>query len=196
MFLGPEKSTLYKNRLRTIVVISIFISISFTLATIPSETLIEFVGSENAYILMFVLGMIGGFSTFVGIPYHFILMSFAAGGISPVFLGIVTATGVMIGDSTMYMIGKSIKGSLSPKILNAVNKLGEYLEIHPRLITPALVLYGTFSPFSNDFIVASLSIIGRSYLKTIIPLTIGNIFYNIGIAYIGFYSYSTIVNWF
>lgn len=184
------------NRLRLTLLVGVFITFSITLASVSSQTLIEYVGSENAYILMFVLGGVGGLTTFTGIPYHFVLMSFAAGGINPIFLGLFTALGVMIGDSTMYLIGKSVKGSLSPTILNAVNRLALYLKLHPRFLTPFLVLYGMLSPFSNDFIVASLSIVGQKYFRTIIPLTVGNIFYNIAIAYLGLYAYESITNFF
>ncbi|MEC7668335.1 MAG: hypothetical protein VX622_04610, partial [Pseudomonadota bacterium] len=67
---------------------------------------------------------------------------------------------------------------------------------HPRFVTPALVAYGTVSPFSNDFVVASLSMGGYGYWRTILPLTVGNIFYNIALAYLGLYAYDTIIGWF
>jgi membrane protein YqaA with SNARE-associated domain len=52
------------------------------------------------------------------------------------------------------------------------------------------------SPFSNDFAVAPLSMIGYNYWRTIVPLAIGNTFYNIAIAYLGLYAYDTIIGWF
>lgn len=188
----PRRSAI----LKTAVVICVYLAISFTLASFPADTIIDKVGSDNAYVLMFALGMIGGFTTFTGIPYHFVLMSLAVGGLDPVALGVCTAIGVMLGDSTMFLIGKQVKDSLPPRVVATIDHFAEYLLKHPRFVTPALVAYGTVSPFSNDFVVASLSMGGYGYWRTILPLTVGNIFYNIALAYLGLYAYDTIIGWF
>ena len=123
-------------------------------------------------------------------------MSLAVGGLDPVALGVCTAVGVMLGDSTMFLIGKQVKDSLPPRVVATIDHFAEYLLKHPRFVTPALVAYGTVSPFSNDFVVASLSMGGYGYWRTILPLTVGNIFYNIALAYLGLYAYDTIIGWF
>lgn len=187
---------LVKKNIKVIALLLLFVAVSITLGGIPSDTLISYVGSNNAFILMLVLGTIGGLTTFTGIPYHFILMSFAAGGVNPIGLGLATATGVMMGDSTMFLLSKKVKDSLSPKILDIVNHASVHLSKNPKLITPALILYGTFSPFSNDFIVASMSLMGYSFKRIIIPLAIGNIFFNIGLAYLGLYAYDSMIGFF
>ncbi len=175
---------------------SFFVAVSLTLALTPSATIIELIGSENAFLFMFLLGLVGGISTFVGIPYHFVLMSLAAGGINPLFLGIATALGVMCGDSTMYVLGRSIRGTLSPRLSATLHKVSGYLEEHPRLVTPGLFAYGALSPFSNDFVVATMSMSGHSYMRTILPLALGNCVFNVGVAYLGFYAYSSFSSWF
>lgn len=181
---------------RLAIVVVIYLGISITLASIPADTLIDGLGASNAYALMFVLGVVGGFTTFTGIPYHFVLMSLAAGGLSPVALGVCTALGVMLGDSTMYLIGSRVKTALPPRMLATMDRLSGLLLRHPRLVPPALVAYGAVSPFSNDFVVASLSVVGYSYWRTILPLTLGNMFYNVALAYLGIYAYDAIVAWF
>ena len=185
-----------KQSFQFLVLIVVFIGLSITLGSIPTETLIDFVGSENVFLLMFALGVIGGLTTFTGIPYHIILMSFAAGGINPIGLGIATACGVMLGDSTMFIIGKKVKPVLSPRVLRHMNSVAKYLNAHPKLISPALVVYGALSPLSNDFVVASMSIMGYTYKKVLLPLTLGNIFYNIALAYLGLYAYDIVVGLF
>lgn len=180
----------------TSTLIVIFVTISILIGNIPTESLVAFVGDENIFILMFVLGLVGGLTTFSGIPYHLILMSLASAGASPILLGIVTASGVMIGDSVTYGLGKRAGKILGPRVKNILNHLKSALETHPQILTPALILYGTISPFSNDFVVASLSFMGYTYKKVIIPLTIGNVFYNTALAYLGYYYYDTIISWF
>lgn len=189
----PKRRSMF---LKAGMLIAIYLTISIGLASFPVDTLIDTLGSSNAYLLMFFLGILGGFTTFTGIPYHLILMSLAAGGLNPVVLGVCTAIGVMLGDSTMFLIGTKVKDTLSPRLQATLDRLSAYLSMHPKLVAPALVGYGTFSPFSNDFIVASLSMMGYTYWRTIIPLTIGNIFYNIALAYLGLYAYEAIIEWF
>lgn len=182
-----------KHAIQFAAVILIFLAISLTLGSTSPDTLLGYIGTENAFILMFILGTIGGLTTFTGIPYHLILMSLAAGGINPIGLGISTAFGVMLGDSLMFVLGKQAKTVLPTNIMHRIKEMTQYIDNHPKLLNPALVLYGTFSPFSNDFIVASLSIMGYRYKQIIVPLTIGNIFYNIALAYLGYYAYEAIV---
>lgn len=178
-----------------VMVVTAYLAISITLASFPADDLIDVVGASNAYVLMFTLGMIGGFTTFTGIPYHLVLMSLAAGGLSPTLLGVSTAMGVMVGDSTMYLIGSKVKTSLPPRIEATIAHLSERMARHPKLVTPALISYGAVSPFSNDFVVASLSMIGYSYWRTILPLAMGNTLYNIALAYLGLYAYDAIMGW-
>jgi uncharacterized membrane protein YdjX (TVP38/TMEM64 family) len=184
-----------RQTLITLIVLAIFLASSISLALIPSDTLLAYIGSENAYLLMFALGLVGGFTTFSGIPYHVILMSLSAGGAWPLLLGVVTALGVMIGDSVMYGVSKRASHLVRGRVATILQSVAVALSAHPKLLAPALVLYGTISPFSNDFIVASLSFMGYSYRRIIIPLTIGNMFYNITLAYLGYYYYDVVVAW-
>ncbi len=177
------------------LVIVVFIAISVALALIPASTIVKTVGSDNAYLLMFVLGGIGGLTTFSGIPYHVILMSFAAGGINPILLGGSTALGVMVGDSTTYLISKRVGDTVPLSLKHWLDRVARFLDQRPRLLTPLLILYGTVSPFSNDFIVASLTLTGHSYWRIILPLAIGNTIFNIGLAYLGLYAYDSIMAW-
>ena len=185
-----------RRYITTATVVAVYLGISITLASTPADALIDYIGGDNAYLLMFVLGAVGGLTTFTGIPYHFVLMSLAAGGLNPVILGICTALGVMLGDSTMYLIGRNVKATLPDRALATVDHLTSYLRKRPRLVTPALIVYGMISPFSNDFIVASLSIMGYSFWRTIVPLAVGNTFYNIALAYLGIFAYDTVLELF
>ncbi len=174
-----------------VIAVTLFLGIGLAFATIPTDTIIGYVGIERAPLLMFVLGMIGGLSTFTGVPYHLVLMGLAAGGATPWLLGIATASGVMVGDSTTYLFSRQAKKAVSGRVERWLASVSHVLARHPRLLMPGLMLYGTISPFSNDFIVASLTLMGISYRRIIIPLTIGNMLYNITLAYLGYYFYDS-----
>jgi membrane protein YqaA with SNARE-associated domain len=145
---------------------------------------------------MFALGIIGGLSTFTGVPYHLVLMGLSAGGATPWLLGLATASGVMLGDSVTYLLSRQAKTAVRGRVAQWLQAVADVLLAHPRLVTPGLVVYGMISPFSNDFIVASLTLMGYSYRRIIIPLTIGNVCYNIMLAYLGYFYYDAIILWF
>lgn len=190
--MAPHRRTTRLKKLGLLIPLLVIVLVSITLLWYSPDELLALIGVRNAYLVMFVLAMIGGMSTFTGVPYHFILMSFAAGGMSPLALGTITALGVMLGDSTSYLIGKH-GGELLPKRFEKpLTKLAAFLSTRPRFVTPFLVLYGAFSPLSNDFIVISMGLIRYSYWKVIVPLTVGNIFYNVGLAYIGYYAFEQV----
>jgi uncharacterized membrane protein YdjX (TVP38/TMEM64 family) len=186
----------YRRSIHIALIVAVFLSISLAIASIPTDRILDLIGTENAYALMFVLGAIGGLSTFVSIPYHLVLMSLASGGLHPVVLGVVTASGVMVGDSTMYMLCRNLEHSFSPRVQATLERISGFLAQHPRFVTPGLFIYGALSPFSNDFLVATMSLTRRPYMKTVLPLLVGNCLFHIGVAYLGLYSYSTIVSWF
>ena len=179
------------------VVIGVFfvsiVAVSLALAQIPAETIVSTVGADNALYLMAILGFIGGVTTFSGIPYHLILMSLTAGGLSPIALGITTATGVVLGDSIMYVFSRKVASVLTPLQLQKLASLTDTIRQHPRLISPGLFLYGLCSPFSNDFVVATMALAGYSYRRIILPLYLGNIGYNIALGYLGYYAYDWMV---
>src|SRR5262245_31579144 len=89
----------------TILFISCFAGLSVFFYFSSPDKLVSFVGVQNAYLLIFVLALIGGLSTFAGVPYHLVLIALAAGGLNPLLLGLCTAFGVMLGDTTSYFIG-------------------------------------------------------------------------------------------
>lgn len=169
------------------------VGLSLLLAQVSAETIVSTIGSDNAIYLMAILGFIGGITTFSGIPYHLILMSLTAGGLSPLWLGVATATGVVLGDSIMYVFSRQVVGILSSNQVAKLEALAVRIRQHPHLITPGLMLYGLCSPFSNDFVVATLALAGYSYRRIILPLYIGNIGYNIALGYIGYYAYDWVV---
>ena len=119
----------FSRRLAKITfIVSFFILVSSAVASIETDQLIGFIGEDKAWLVMFVFGMVGGFSTFVAVPYQVVLMSFAAGGINPFILGISTATGIMIGDSLMFLIGQKASLSITKKQKKIMHKAALFFE--------------------------------------------------------------------
>lgn len=173
-----------------ILLVAFFVGMSFYFYAYSSpEELVSLIGVENAYLLIFILAFLGGITTFSGIPYHLVLITLATGGLNPLFLGTSTAVGVMLGDTTSYYVGyqgSSIIPKSFHKILNLIRNFGLK---HPSLLPVFFFLYGCMSPFSNDFIVISMGLSRYSYWKVMVPLGLGNLVFNISLAYFATQAY-------
>lgn len=179
-----------------IALLTIFIGTAVFFYYSSPENLINFIGVKNAYILMFVLALLGGLTTFSGIPYHAILIIFASGGLQPIILGILTATGVIAGDTVSYFIGYGGRAIIPQKIQTILQKFCLYCLAHPKISPIAFFLYGAIIPFSNDFIVISMGMARYPFWKVMLPLGLGNFIFNISLAYLAAYSYEMLKNTF
>ena len=158
------------------------ISVYFYFYSSP-EQLVEWVGAENSYFLIFVLALFGGLTTFSGVPYHLVLITLAIGGLNPLLLGLSTAVGVILGDSTSYYVGYSGGEVMPGRVQKIVNRIYIYTAGYPKLLQVFFFLFGSLTPISNDFIVISAGIAKYPFWKVIIPLGLGNLVFNISLAY-------------
>lgn len=166
----------------------IFILVSFFLYVyVTPEKLIAYVGAENAYVLMFITAFISGLTTFNGVPYLPILLVLASGGINPLFLGLSSAMGIMLGDSTSYYIGYKGGEIVSSRIQKLSDFVRRIMEKYPRAFPIFCFVYGSISPLSNDFITMSSGLAKYPFSKMMVPLALGNLVFNITLAFIGGY---------
>jgi membrane protein YqaA with SNARE-associated domain len=179
-----------------ILLLLFFISFSFLFYYYSPEKIINFIGVENAYILMFILALVGGMTTFSGVPYHVILIMLASGGLNPFYIGLSSSFGVMLGDTTSYYVGYSGGHIVPKKIQNNLQKFCSYCLSHPRILPIAFLLYGSLVPLSNDFIVISMGLARFPFWRVMIPLGIGNLIFNISLAYLSVYAYQFTINLF
>jgi len=172
-----------------IVPIILLLSFSALFYYLTPEGIISIIGVENAYILMFILALVGGLSTFSGVPYHIVLVALAVGGVNPFLLGLVTACGVMLGDSTSYYIGYEGRALMSARVHSVLERLAYIKEKYPRLLPVIFFFYGALLPFSNDVMVIPMGFLRYPFWRIIGPLGLGNIIFNIGLALIAVYAY-------
>lgn len=170
---------------------AILISIFFFFYITPTE-LISFIGLKNAYILMYVIALLGGMTTFNTIPYIPLLLLLASTGVNPLMLGLASGFGVISGDAFSYFIGRQ-GATVIPRKLHALfSIIKRFAERHPKLFPFICLLYGAVCPFSNDFISIPAGMARISYVRVMIPLAIGNLIFNIGLVYLSIYAYGTV----
>ena len=174
------------------LLIAFFLFWSFLFLASSPDQIIAYVGVENAYLLIFVLALIGGLTTFSGVPYHLVLVTLAVGGLNPLLLGVVTACGVMLGDSTSYFIG--YQGALLiPKRMHAMaERFFSVKERYPRLLPVLFFIYGSSVPFSNDIITIPMGFLRYPFWRVMLPLGLGNLVFNVTLAFLAIYAYGAL----
>ena len=166
-----------------------FLSFSTIFYFLQPETIISYVGVENAYVFMAILAFIGGVSTFSGVPYQLVLVSLASGGLNPWLLGLVTGISVMIGDSTSYFVGKKSRDLISAETFQRFEFIERLYARYPKSMPAIFLAYGSLCPLPNDVLTIPLGILGYPFWRMIIPLAIGNIIFNIGLSLLAVYAY-------
>lgn len=154
------------------------------------EGLVDLVGIENAYLLMFFVAFLGGLTTFNTVPYYSILLILANAGLNPLLLGLCSAGGVMFGDSTSYYVGYQGGTVIPPFLRNLFNKLHSTMTKHPKVFPLVCFIYGSISPLSNDFITIPAGLARYPFFRMMIPLALGNVVFNVSLAYLAVYAYS------
>lgn len=169
-----------------------YLAVILWLYLLTPEQIIAALGIQNSYLLLFVMAFIGGISTFVVIPYVFVMVGLAFGGLDPFVLGFIAATGEALGDCTSYWLGRYMSGVLPPVTHRWLDRLITLYSKKPRLLPLFCFCYGAFIPFSNDFVTIPMGMSRYSFWKTMLPLWLGNIVYNTGVTLIALYVARTI----
>lgn len=177
-----------KKSLHGIILIGIFLLWTLIVFQFSPERIVQALGIENGYLIIFLLAMVGGLNMFTGIPYHLVLVTLGAGGLNPFLLGLSTGIGVMMGDSVSYLVGYHGREVLSPRFQALFGRVYTWALTQPSWRIPLMLfLYGSLIPLSNDVLVIPLGIAHYPYWKLMIPLGLGNIVFNTGAALLGAY---------
>ncbi len=96
----------------------------------------------------------------------------------------------MFGDSTSYLVGYHGVTILPKGLQKILKRLLDYFMRYPRALPFFFFFYGACIPFSNDFIVVTMGLARYPFWRVFIPLGLGNLVFNIGLAYLAIYAYS------
>jgi len=160
---------LKKHALFVALVIFLISWTLFLLFIGPAE-IVSFIGLENTYLAAFLIATLGGLSTLTGTSFFVAIATFAAGGASPLLLGLTGGLGIFISDSIFFLIARrGVKefsepsGRISRFILKYMHKLP------PWAVNIFIYLYLGLSPFPSDILMIVLAFTGMSY-KRLAPL--------------------------
>jgi membrane protein DedA with SNARE-associated domain len=168
--------------------IGVIVSITFFFF-IDANSIVDYIGTQNAYLMMYTMATLGGLTTFNTIPYFSIILVLATAGVNPVFLGLSSALGVMTGDSFSYLTGRQGATLIPGRLHRLFTNIHELATRHPKTFPIVCFVYGCVSPLSNDFITIPAGMAKIPYWRVMGPLGIGNIIFNITFAYLSVYAY-------
>ncbi len=169
-----------KKRTRNIIGFSILILLlAFWIVLfryVNPQVIVAKIGAANGYLILFLLGALGGVSIFTGPSYFIALTTLAIGGLNPFLLGLAGGLGVTIGDSVIFLLGVSA-GKKAPE---GFQKKLEALEKRTKnkpdwLVNLILYLYIGFTPLPNELATIALGLIGYKKKTIIVFLLLGNI---------------------
>lgn len=157
----------------------------------PSEV-VSRLGVTNGFLVAFIAAFLAGISTFTSVPYAFIVLTLGAGGLNPFLVGLVSAVGLFLGDSTSYFLGYYGHHVVPNGLQEELQKVHAWLMARRRAWTiPIFIfIYGAFFPLSNDFIVISFGLARYPFWRIMIPLALGSIIFNTMLAFVGRYGNS------
>src|SRR3989344_1013928 len=182
-----------KRRTFSFIIVLSFIIWSVLVYNYTPEEITDAIGFKNGYILAFFVAFIGGTSILFPIPYYLLVLTLCAGGLNPIILGISSGFGIILGDSTSYFLGYTGGDVLPEKLKNLFQKVTNWcLKCSYKVIFIVFFMYGSLVPLPNDLITVPMGLGKYPFWKVIIPLAIGNIIFNIALAFAGFYGWNLV----
>lgn len=140
------------------------------LCFVNPHQIIEYVGVENSYLIVFLIAAIGGLSTFTSTTLFTTIATFSAGGAIPWLVGLAAGVGIFISNSVFYLLAalgrKSIPEHWNAKILSTARWMRK---MPVWLLFFTIYLYFGFSPLPNDLLIIVL-VIARFKYRQVAPI--------------------------
>lgn len=167
-------------------IIAIILAINLLFFYVSPEEIVVGIGVRNSYLAVFLLAAIGGLSTLTGTVLFASLLTFAAGGSSPLWLGLSAGLGIFLSDSIFFYLASYGREAVPSGWDKALDKL----EQRVRRLPEWAVLLGTYvylglTPLPNDLLMLALVLGGYSYRRVLPVLILGSFTVALAVAYLG-----------
>jgi membrane protein YqaA with SNARE-associated domain len=177
----------FKKLLTFLIIVVLVLFWSLLAYFIGPEEIVEKIGAENGYILIFLVALFGGISAFTSPSYFALLITLAIGGLNPFILALFSGFGVALGDALFFYLGAharkvSFKRGDSKNIFE---RAARWIEKRSSKTVPVLIfLYSGFTPFPNDILAVSLAFANYPFKKFFIAVLLGNINLSFWVAFL------------
>lgn len=162
-----------RNALILLAIIVVFIVL--VSLEVP-HMIVDALGPEKSYIAIFLVGALGGVSTFTTATYFGIVASFADAGLNLYWLSIAGGLGSAIGDTLFYFFARNSKAVVNKRTNKILENVAKRLQNTHKAVVPLLVyVYAAFTPLPNEFMTIPVGLSGVRFRYVILPLVLGNI---------------------
>lgn len=176
-----------------IVFLIFIIAWIFLLRKVSPAEIVDFIGIRNGYFFSFLLSLLGSMLAVLPTPYYLIIITLGAGGLNPLFVGLSAGAGAILGDSALYFFGYSGGEIIPVSLKESFDKIFKWVSSKPYwFVATALFIYGAVIPLPNSVVTVPLGLARYGYKKIMVPLSFGNLVFNIVLAFIGFYGLKSI----
>ncbi|MFC2090691.1 hypothetical protein ACFLT1_07910 [Bacteroidota bacterium] len=167
-----------KRKYLAVVLIGlILVSIPVTSLIIGPEELVNRIGLEQGYLLVFIVSFFAGYSAFTAVSFYTLIISFIAGGLHPLALGIIAGLSVSLGDLLMYYFWRRGRELISGKMDQRINRLSAWFQIKQRSkwIPYLSFIYFSIIPLPNDWLLLFLASIRFPRNKVLLIILLGDL---------------------
>ena len=167
---------LHRNTLIALGLILIVIGWSWLLLTVGSEALVDLIGVQNGYLLMFFMALFGGVSSVTGVTYVATIITLASAGLNPALLALASGLGISIGDTIYYLIGRlGLRELAMSRFEEQVRSFTTWLFAKPAWLRAlGIYIYTGFTPLPNDILTILLGVSRQPYVVVLPALVLGN----------------------
>ena len=165
------------------IIIGLVILIIYT-----PDKLIKLIGVKNVYVLVFFIGLLGGFASMSFVFVYPPIIVIASGGLNFLIIGIIAGIGLTIANSFFFFLG--LRGRKITDCSKGMRKFCNitltWIEKKPTWFAHILIfLYVSITPFPNNLLTTSVGLVDYSYKKLVAPLLLGNVLLLTFLAYLG-----------
>ena len=177
-----------KKKIFVFLVLAIFLISLIVLTYFVSPTeIVEKIGVRNGYIIAFLVSLFGGFSSGGSITFIGVLITLVAGGMNPLYLGLISGVSLAIGDTIMFYTGSKGRELIKGKWDKKIDKVANIFEKNKKLkkmIPLFAYLYISFIPLPNDVLILFLAAIEYPLKKMSGIIILGDITFALMITFV------------
>lgn len=164
--------------------ILIFLVLSFSIAAwmiilhyFSPEELVRIIGISNGYLVVFLIALFGGVSSFTGVSFVAAILTFSSGGLNPALLALASGVGVTLSDTLFYVIGRHAHHVVENATLqHIIERVSIWLnDRSPLVIGLCIYVYTGFTPLPTDILTIMLGLTKQPYIFVVTTLALGNI---------------------
>lgn len=175
-----------QNHSGILVLIGVFLLVHVAFLFISPKEIVDFVGVENTYLTVFLIATFGGLNSVTGGVLYGSIIAFAAGGASPLLLGLVAGVAIAIGDGLVFYLFEHTTKTLSLQWQARITQVKKKVEHLPRSVQYLLIyLYLGFTPLPNDVLMFLLAVLRFRFSQVWWVILAGTMTLAILTAYLG-----------